>query len=102
VGGVVEERIGLCAKVSEPTACYDLPSQLAGTSLIWIDFFVMCLYRDTVRYNYAHSILPYSSDRSVNAEGERLRPGHRISLMIRVSLFSVHVLLVFDSRDMTV
>jgi hypothetical protein len=102
VGGVVEERIGLCTKVSVTTACYDLPSQLAGTSLIWIDFFVMCLYRDTVRYNYAHSILPYSSDRSVDVEGERLRPGHRISLMIRVSLASVCYLFVFGSRGMTV
>ncbi|KAH8090958.1 hypothetical protein HD553DRAFT_21475 [Filobasidium floriforme] len=56
------------------------------------------IQKDTVRYNYAHSILPYSSDRSVDAEGERLRPGHRISLMIRVSLLSGCFLSVFGSR----
>lgn len=82
------------------TACYNLPFQLAEASLIPIDSFVMCSYRDTVRYNYAHSILPYSSDRSVDAEGERLRPGHRISLMIRVSLLSICYLSVFGSRGM--
>jgi hypothetical protein len=36
----------------------------------------------------------------VDAEGERLRPGHRISLMIRVSLVSVCQLSVFGSRGM--
>jgi hypothetical protein len=43
MGGVVEKRIGLRTKVSEPTACYDLPFQLAETSLTPIDFFVVAL-----------------------------------------------------------
>ncbi|WWC88142.1 uncharacterized protein L201_003047 [Kwoniella dendrophila CBS 6074] len=40
------------------------------------------LQRDSIRYNYEHSILPYDSEGSV-WDGEQLKPGHRISIMIR-------------------
>ncbi|WRT65939.1 uncharacterized protein IL334_002890 [Kwoniella shivajii] len=40
------------------------------------------LQRDTVRYHYEHSILPYSSEGSV-WDGKKLQSGHRISIMIR-------------------
>lgn len=40
--------------------------------------------RDRIRYEYDHSILPYEGPESTwNAE--QLRPGHRISIMVRVS-----------------
>ncbi|KAK6907582.1 hypothetical protein I203_101580 [Kwoniella mangroviensis CBS 8507] len=40
------------------------------------------LQRDSIRYNYEHSILPYSSEGTV-WNGEDLNQGHRISIMIR-------------------
>ncbi|WVQ97189.1 hypothetical protein IAU59_004299 [Kwoniella sp. CBS 9459] len=40
------------------------------------------LQKDTIRYGFEHSILPYSAEGSV-WDGERLRAGHRISIMIR-------------------
>ncbi|WVQ65145.1 uncharacterized protein L199_003318 [Kwoniella botswanensis] len=40
------------------------------------------LQRDSIRYEYEHSILPYSSEGSV-WNGEKLNQGHRISIMIR-------------------
>ncbi|WWC68404.1 uncharacterized protein I206_102330 [Kwoniella pini CBS 10737] len=40
------------------------------------------LQRDSIRYNYEHSILPYSSAGSIWND-ERLKEGHRISIMIR-------------------
>ncbi|KAI5454304.1 hypothetical protein NCC49_004362 [Naganishia albida] len=39
------------------------------------------LQRDTIRYNYVHSILPYGPDSTW--AGSPLVPGHRVSLMIR-------------------
>ncbi|OCF75219.1 hypothetical protein I204_04072 [Kwoniella mangroviensis CBS 8886] len=40
------------------------------------------LQRDSIRYKYEHSILPYSSEGTV-WDGEDLNHGHRISIMIR-------------------
>ncbi|WVQ71110.1 hypothetical protein IAR50_000635 [Cryptococcus sp. DSM 104548] len=40
------------------------------------------IQRDSVRYNYEHSILPYDDDASI-WNGERLEKGHRMSVMIR-------------------
>ncbi|WVR05643.1 hypothetical protein IAU60_002665 [Kwoniella sp. DSM 27419] len=40
------------------------------------------LQRDSIRYQYEHSILPYSSQGSI-WDGSRLDRGHRISIMIR-------------------
>ncbi|KAJ9104456.1 hypothetical protein QFC21_001951 [Naganishia friedmannii] len=40
------------------------------------------LHRDSIRYNYAHSILPYGPESQWN--GSSLTPGHRVSLMIRL------------------
>ncbi|KAI9634459.1 uncharacterized protein MKK02DRAFT_16941 [Dioszegia hungarica] len=42
------------------------------------------IQRDTVRYQYDHSILPYDDTGSA-WQGKKLEPGHRISLMVRVS-----------------
>lgn len=42
------------------------------------------LQKDSVRYSYEHSILPYDHEGSV-WDGRRLEPGHRVSIMIRVS-----------------
>jgi hypothetical protein len=41
--------------------------------------------RDAIRYQYEHSILPYDDLGSV-WEGEQLKAGHRVSVMVRVSL----------------
>jgi alkylated DNA repair protein alkB family protein 7 len=40
--------------------------------------------RDAIRYQYEHSILPYDDLGSV-WEGEQLKAGHRVSVMVRVS-----------------
>ncbi|WVW80382.1 hypothetical protein I302_102363 [Kwoniella bestiolae CBS 10118] len=40
------------------------------------------LQRDSIRYEYEHSILPYSTEGS-EWNGEKLNQGHRISIMIR-------------------
>lgn len=40
--------------------------------------------RDTIRYEYEHSILPYGDEGS-KWDGKDLDPGHRVSIMIRVS-----------------
>ena len=40
---------------------------------------------DAIRYGYEHSILPFDDPSSI-WDGERLEPGHRISIMIRVSI----------------
>jgi len=42
------------------------------------------LQKDAVRYYYKHSILDYTNAGSV-WDGERLKAGHRVSIMIRVS-----------------
>lgn len=39
--------------------------------------------RGSVRYKYAHSILPYTHEDS-QWDGQTLQSGHRISLMVRV------------------
>ena len=39
--------------------------------------------RDSIRYEYAHSILPYGDESVWN--NTQLVPGHRVSLMVRVS-----------------
>jgi alkylated DNA repair protein alkB family protein 7 len=41
--------------------------------------------RDSIRYGFKHSILPYNDQGSV-WDGERLKEGHRLSLMVRVSI----------------
>ncbi|ORY28580.1 hypothetical protein BCR39DRAFT_468092, partial [Naematelia encephala] len=48
------------------------------------------IQRDTVRYEYEHSILPYEHEASV-WDGKRLQPGHRVSIMVRVSFTFVAV-----------
>lgn len=45
---------------------------------------VLYLDRDSIRYDYAHSILPYGAESVWNDAS--IVPGHRVSLMIRVSL----------------
>lgn len=45
--------------------------------------FSRAIERDSIRYNYAHSILPYGPESTWN--DSPLVPGHRVSLMIRVS-----------------
>lgn len=43
--------------------------------------------RDDIRYQYEHSILPYDDTGSV-WDGEQLSAGHRVSVMVRVSLLA--------------
>lgn len=42
---------------------------------------------DSIRYEYEHSILPYEDDAS-RWDGQELQPGHRVSIMIRVSQYA--------------
>lgn len=46
------------------------------------------LSSDAIRYAYKHSILPYEHEGSI-WDGKRLEAGHRVSIMVRVSLYLV-------------
>lgn len=53
--------------------------------------------RDDIRYQYEHSILPYDDPVSV-WEGEQLSAGHRVSVMVRVSLLAKLSVIPLTSR----
>ncbi len=68
MGRVIEERVGVHSAVSKPAR--------------WVRR-VEADYRDKLRYEFDHSILSYEDS---EWDGEKLGPGHRLSIMVRVSL----------------
>lgn len=72
MGREVAQRVGIRAEVSAP---------VGSVGFEWLR-----LDRDNIRYKYDHSILPYEGDGSA-WQGETIAPGHRISIMVRVSVF---------------
>jgi hypothetical protein len=67
------------------------PSTFRGTSYDKSQNSAPLTIRDSIRYQYEHSILSYEDEGSV-WDGKRLEAGHRVSVMVRVSfsLLSLH------------